>query len=108
MQELDLSYYEDNHTRARNSDPATSLEASLSAKDLARKHCQIIYLCLLKHGPMGKDKIARLSGLESNQVARRMSELAKTNMAKLTGKEVLSNSKRHEREWEAVVEDKNE
>ena len=104
MQEiqLDLSYYEDNHTRARNSDPHTSLEASLSAKELARRHGVLIYKTLKDHGPMGKDEISKASGLEPNQVARRMSEIEKAGLVKLTGRTVESKSGRKEREWEAI------
>jgi hypothetical protein len=39
------------------------------------------------------------TGLQSNQVARRMNELEKLDLIELTGKQVTSNSGRQEREW---------
>ena len=85
--------------RARASDPVTSYEAAESAKDLASKHFGIIVDCLKAHGALGKDGIAQHSGLDSNQVARRLNEMNKLGLIKLTGKTVKSNSGREEREW---------
>ena len=48
---------------------------------------------------MGKDGIARHSGLSGNQVARRLKKLQTEGFIELTGNEVLSDSKRKEREW---------
>jgi predicted ArsR family transcriptional regulator len=48
---------------------------------------------------LGKDGISNYTGLQSNQVARRMNELEKMNLIELTGKQVTSNSGRAEREW---------
>jgi hypothetical protein len=39
------------------------------------------------------------SGLEGNQVARRMSELNRLGLVELTGRLTKSNSGRSEREW---------
>jgi hypothetical protein len=39
------------------------------------------------------------SGLESNQVARRMSELHRLGLVELTGRLAKSNAGRSEREW---------
>jgi len=88
--------------RVRCSDPVTSYEAADSAKDLASKHFSIIVDCLKAHGALGKDGIARHSGLEGNQVARRLNELEKMNLIQLTGRTVKSSSGRNEREWRAV------
>jgi transcription initiation factor IIE alpha subunit len=86
--------------RVRCSDPVTSYEAADSAKDLASKHFSIIVDCLKAHGALGKDGIAKHSGLDSNQVARRLNELHNMELICLTGRTVKSKSGRNEREWE--------
>ena len=88
--------------RVRCSDPVTSYEAADAAKDLATKHFAIIVDCLKTNGALGKDGIARRSGLEANQVARRLNELLKMGLIELTGNKVKSNSGRNEREWRAI------
>ena len=88
--------------RVRSSDPVTSYEAADAAKDLASKHFSTIVDCLQAHGALGKDGIARHSGLEGNQVARRLNELEKMNLIQLTGRTVKSQAGRNEREWRAV------
>jgi predicted ArsR family transcriptional regulator len=85
--------------RARATDAITSFKAADSIKDVAKQHQEVIVACLQRFGPLGKDGIARHTGLESNQVARRMNELEKLDLIELTGKQVTSNSGRGEREW---------
>jgi predicted transcriptional regulator len=85
--------------RVRATDPIESFEAADSIKEVSAKHHKIILDCLEQHGPLGKDGIARLTGLESNQVARRLNELQIMCLIVLTGKTVKSNSNRNEREW---------
>ncbi len=85
--------------RVRTSDPTTSYEAADSAKDLASRHAGLIVDCLEKYGALGKDGIATQTGLESNQVARRLNELSNMNLIELTGRTVKSKSGRNEREW---------
>ena len=80
-------------------DPITSFEAADQAKELASKHHKTI-IEALKSGALGKDGIALKTGLDSNQVARRLSELQKMGFIQLTGKKVRSKSGRNEREWE--------
>ena len=88
--------------RVRSSDPVTSYEAADAAKELASKHFSTIVDCLQAHGALGKDGIARHSGLDANQVARRLNELEKMNLIQLTGRTVKSQAGRNEREWRAV------
>jgi len=85
--------------RVRKSDPLTSFVAADSAKELAKKHGSLIVACLTQHGPQGKDGIAAHTGLDGNQVARRLKELKTQGLIELTGKTVASKSKRQEREW---------
>lgn len=87
--------------RVRASDPVTSFEAAESAKELASKHHKMIVEAL-KNGDMGKDGIAAFTGLDGNQVARRLSELEQMGFIQLTGRRVRSKSGRSEREWAVV------
>jgi hypothetical protein len=85
--------------RVRATDPVESFEAADSVKNMSEKHWNVISECLKEHGPLGKDGIAKLTGLDGNQVARRMNEMKVMNMVFLTGNKVKSNSGRKEREW---------
>jgi hypothetical protein len=87
---------------ARNTDPATSWAAANSAKVLAAQHSTIIIQALCKYGPQGKDGIASITGLDGNQVARRLSELERNHEILLTGRNVQSKSGRAEREWKVM------
>ena len=93
------NFISDNYPRARSTDPITSFEAAESARDLANRHGQTIVECLKNYGAMGKDGISDVTGLEPNQIARRLSELEKEGYIKLTGNTVKSKSNRNEREW---------
>jgi predicted ArsR family transcriptional regulator len=73
--------------------------AADSVEDMCKQHHDLIVAALRNIGPMGKDGISKYTGLESNQVARRLSELQKLDLIELTGKQVKSNSGRAEREW---------
>lgn len=85
--------------RARLTDPETSHSAAEQANTLAVWHYKKILSCLQRFGALGKDGIAKHSGLEANQVARRMSELYRLGQVELTGRLAKSNSNRSEREW---------
>ena len=88
-----------NFPRVRKDDPETSHQAAESIKPVANKHYKIIHECLEEHGALGKDGIAHHTNLDSNQVARRLNEMLKIGLIKLTGRTVKSNSGREEREW---------
>jgi predicted ArsR family transcriptional regulator len=85
--------------RARATDAITSFQAADSIKDVAKMHQEVIVACLKRFGPLGKDGIAKQTGLESNQVARRLKELQTLDLIELTGGTVQSFSGRSEREW---------
>ena len=85
--------------RARATDAITSFQAADSIKDVAKMHQEVIVACLQRFGALGKDGIAKQTGLQSNQVARRLSELEKMGLIELTSKTVKSASGRNEREW---------
>jgi hypothetical protein len=84
--------------RSRKTDPTTSHEAAEQLSS-ASNHFQMIQQALVEHGDMGKDEIAFWTNLDPNAVARRLPELQKLGIVTLTGKTVLSNSGRKEREW---------
>ena len=86
-------------SRARSKDPVTSHLAAESAHNIAGKHFQRIQEALKNNGPMGKDFIAMHSGLDPNQVARRLPEMQKLGLVETTGKLVDSISGRKERQW---------
>ena len=87
---------------ARNTDPSTSWDAADRAKVLAGLHGQMVLDALLRYGPQGKDGIAQITGLDGNQVARRLSELERNHEILLTGRNVQSKSGRAEREWKVM------
>lgn len=86
---------------ARHSDPATSHQAAAQAVQLAADQ-HIVILAALGRGPAGADGIAARCRLSGHQVLKRMSELERMGLARLTGKVVLSTSGRQQREWSAV------
>ena len=88
--------------RARVLDPITSHMAAESIADVAKAHTEVIHACLKRYGPLGKDGIAKYSGLRNDQVWRRLPEMQKMGMVELTGKTARSNSGRSEREWQAI------
>ena len=84
--------------RVRTSDPATSHTAAASITDVSSHYAQILE-ALSTIGPLGKDGISFYSRLDPNQIARRLNEMQKLGLIRLTGKTVKSNSNRQEREW---------
>ena len=89
--------------RARTRDPVTSHLAAAQVTT-AESHYKAIYDALAGWGPMGKDEIAALAGLEPSQVARRLPEMRRLGLVGLTGETVQSNSGRQEREWQAITQ----
>lgn len=83
----------------RKNDPITSKLAA-DEVDFQAKHYDQILAVLILSGPQGKDEIADRSTLDPNQVARRLKEMLKLGLVRLTGKTVKSKSNRSEREWE--------
>lgn len=84
--------------RARDSDPWTSHAAADQVAK--RQHFDRILETLMKHGALGKDGIARHSGLDPNQISRRLPEMEKLFLVRPTGKIVKSKANRDEREWD--------
>jgi len=81
---------------ARRTDPGTSHEAAKTAP--VAEHQRLI-IDALAQGPAGASGIAARCGLLPHQVNRRIHELAKAGRIVETGRTVLSNSGRSEREW---------
>jgi len=91
-----------NFFRARKLDPITSHQAAESIKQTAPQHIELIHNCLHEHGPLGKDGVARITKLSGNQIARRLSEMEKMKLVEQTGRTVLSDAGRQEREWRGL------
>lgn len=66
-------------------------------------HHSIVVKCLRDHGPLGKDGISRITGLDVNQCSRALPILQRQGLVELTGYTVMSDSKRPERQWRAVA-----
>ena len=62
-------------------------------------HHGTIVQCLRDYGSLGKDGIARRTGLLVNQCSRALPVLERAGLVEQTGRTVLSDSRRHEREW---------
>ena len=65
-------------------------------------HHSIVLECLKNQGPLGKDGISRMTGLDVNQCSRSLPILQRQGLVELTGKKVMSESNRPERQWRAV------
>jgi len=83
---------------ARSSDPETSHAAADDAGELDERHRRQIMAALLE-GPAGVSGIAKLCGLNSHQVGKRMAKLERDGRVVQTGRQVTSSSGRGEREW---------
>ena len=90
-----------NFKRARSLDPVTSHAAAEQFKS-GDLHFDLIVHCLQRFGPLGKDGISYLIGLDGNQVARRLPEMKRLGLVELTGQVTKSKSGRAEREWRFV------
>lgn len=89
-----------NRRLSRVANPITSHWAANEVKEFKNQHYEHILSALQRYGALGKDGIARQSGLDSNQVSRRMNELQFLGFVGLTGRLTKSNFGRWEREWE--------
>lgn len=89
--------YREPKAMCRSSDPPTSHEAAKTAP--VAEHQRLI-IDALSQGPAGASGIAARCGLLPHQVNRRIHELAKAGRITETGRTVLSNSGRSEREWQ--------
>lgn len=62
----------------------------------------LILKCLRTHGALGKDGISLWTGLDVNQCSRALPILQREGFIEPTGRKVISDSKRPEREWRAI------
>lgn len=65
-------------------------------------HKSIILRALREHGALGKDAIAARTPLDRAAVCRRLVELRREGLVRLTGRVVTSTSGKYEREWEVA------
>jgi len=85
--------------RARRTDPLTSHAAARAQTEPKRfREYRAIVACLADHGPHGKDGIARLTGIDGVEVARRLTEINGV-LVEPSGRRVVSEKGCSEREW---------
>jgi predicted ArsR family transcriptional regulator len=101
--EMGPGSYEAQPTLARRTDPATSHIAAALTVEFAGNHADKIIAALKRHGDMTVDEIAKMAGLNSQQVNKRLPELETTKRAFTTGKTRMSASGRPERIWRACA-----
>jgi len=92
----------DSERLARKSDPVTSHMAAERVAEFGKGHCAIILQCLLKHGAMTVDEIAKHTNLQSQQINKRMPDLKRAGKATPTNSMRMSASGRNERVWMAL------
>lgn len=83
---------------ARASDPPTSHSAADQAGGLATRHRRQILAALLE-GPAGQTEIAKRTGLLPHQVNKRLAEMGRGGLIETTGRELVNETGRREREW---------
>lgn len=86
---------------ARTHDPATSHAAAEMARSMSARHREMILAALMQGGPGTIDEISTRIGLDSVQIARRLSELERADAAEVTGRTRPSIFGRPQREWRA-------
>lgn len=87
---------------SRRHDPETSKAAAERAGPTAITHCGIIRAALQNHGPMGKTRLAMVTGIDHIAIARRLADLKAANLAEPTEQTELSAAGRQERSWRAL------
>jgi len=97
----DLFEWANRHTR--KTDPDTSRDAALSARDLAKSHCGILYRTLLRLAvPLTSGELATAAGLDHAQAWRRMSDLKRKGLIHDSGMKGTNPNGRSAIKWEAV------
>ena len=91
-----------NQALARSSDPLTSFQAAAAARAFIPSQEARIVDALHTFGAMGVDEIASLIALEPHAVGKRMRDLERCGVVRLSGNTVKSNSGRPQREWRAA------
>ena len=85
---------------------ATSIEAFVSTRDGARQHRIIIIRAMNRaNRPLIAEEIAMISGLDYNQVSRRMSELERDNKVICTNETKETTSGRRAYKWKLCKKD---
>ena len=82
MSQLAINFFP---VRARRTDPATSHEAGLKAHVFAASQAGRILAALTLHGAQSASQLSLIMGLTVVQLDRRLPELKKQGLARLTG-----------------------
>lgn len=99
MSQLSIDF--DPATLARRSDPATSKAAARRVRELAAGQCAEIFAVLQKHGPLGAEQIADLTGIEPYSARKRLADLEHAGKARPLPQHRVTRTGRQERLWAA-------
>ena len=89
-------------SHSRRTDPETSRLAAESMENVSTTQCAIILNILEQHGNLSKSGIAQFCDLSDVQVARRLADLKKRNLARPIDVTITSEHGRQERAWTIV------
>lgn len=88
-------------TLARRNDPATSKAAARRVREFAAGQCAAILDALQKHGQLGAEQIADLTGIEPYSARKRLADLEHAGKARPLPQHRETRTGRHERLWVA-------
>jgi hypothetical protein len=86
----------------RQSDPSTSKAAAAQAVGVQADHHRRI-LAALELGPAGATVIAERCGLDKHRVGKRLGEMGRAGLIQTTGRELVNEAGRKEREWRKTL-----
>jgi predicted ArsR family transcriptional regulator len=96
VKQIDIDF-----TRARHSDPDTSHASAARVGEFDGAHFAAIRAALKTRGPMTFHEIAGVTGLDGQQVNKRLPELEAAQLVRTTGEKRPSPSGRACRVWES-------
>ena len=89
------------HPLFRRTDPVTSQLAARQAVGVQADHQRRI-LEALELGPAGATVIAKRCGLDKHRVGKRLGEMGRDGLIQKTGRLLVNEAGRREREWRAT------
>jgi len=85
----------------RKTDPPTSRQASFQAVGVQADHHRRI-LKALELGPAGQTLIGQRCNLDKHRVGKRLGEMGRIGLIEQTGRTLVNDAGRREREWRAT------
>lgn len=86
---------------ARSNDPPTSQAAAARAVTFKGDHARKI-LAALELGPAGQTVIGQRCNLDKHKVGKRLGEMGRLGLIEQTGRTLVNETGRREREWRAT------